>query len=286
MTRRGPDRTGRPYMTGDRDPAMFPPVYQFVRSISTGRDKAIPVILTTQDPCFSLSGKAEIMGFDPETMDRAVLEMIRAERRIAYLAFYYIQSQPNLLEKAMAGMRRDAQELAVRMQDIREEMDVADAADAADADEKLVLGEELKAADERFNRLVLSSLLYPAAVTMENPYLLAFLRTGALNSIKQMTFDVASRCCHHVEIRAEITDKKWLASPIYQDEEGFTVPKMEIREVTAIPMHEDYRDALPHKCRGLYGLQHHVGQGKEMYTKWEGREEATLLSRRKSSRNS
>ena len=279
MRKRGPDRTGRPFMTGDRDPTKYYPVYHFVRTLSSGRDKAIPVLLITQDPDFTISGKAEIMGFDPKLMDRAVLDMIREERRTAFVAFYYLQSKKNFLEKATGDLRKQARELAIRMQDIREELELAG------EEEKLVLEADLQAANQRFGMLVQSSRLYPTAGTTNNPYLQAFLRTGQLNSIKQMTFDIASRCCHHVEVRAKITDEEWLDDPCYQDEDGFTVPKMEILEITATPMHEDYRDALPHVCRGIYGLQHHVGQGKEMYRAWEEFEEATLLSRRRKNKN-
>ena len=273
MPERRSDTIGRCYMTGRRDPTRFPPVYQYVNPQYTlTRDIYIPVFLETQDPEFYLSGKAEILGFDPEPLDRAVLEMIRRERRIACSAFYWLRTNPGLAAENAGRIRRQSRELFARMLVTREEMETAG------MEEKLALAGRMRRDNTLFHRLVMSSRLYPLAMTAENPYLKAFLRTEGMKNTRMMTFEIAARCCSHIEVKAEITDAAWLKRPVYQGEEGFRIPKMEIREITAVPCFAEYREALPVECTRVRSQQLYAARGRRMYREWEGREEATFLS--------
>ena len=220
------------------------------------------------------------MGINPKLIDKAVMRMIREERKIACTAFYYLQTQPRLPEKENTKLKPRARTIFLMMEEINAELQ------SADEEESEVLRRQMLELDEELQELVERSRFYPQAMTLENPYIKEFLRYCKVTSEHMVSYQMAHDLCHHIVVNATITDEAWLADPKYKGDEGFFIPEMKINTITAYPKYSDYRDILPDKFRSKFSTRNLSGKGKELYRKWEGHEEAVLRLKRSKKKKS
>ena len=90
------------------------------------RPRMIPVYLETQDPDFYVSGRTAITGKMSRKFDRAFYAMFREERRKARAAFYFFKTRPELPETERKKMQERSRELFVLMQNLNEEIGLAE----------------------------------------------------------------------------------------------------------------------------------------------------------------
>jgi hypothetical protein len=258
-------KTGRDYIRNKEERSAKPPCYAFVLpEVKPCKQAAIPVILETQDPDFYLSGKAAVTSKMARRFDREFYAMFREERKKARAAFYFFKTRPDLPETERVKMQERSRELFVLMQNLNEEIALAE------DEEKEILIKERANLDDEFHRLVERNRYFDEAITIENPWMRTLLQYNDYDRFSPITHQMVMDICNCIHAKAEITDEAWLAHPIYPDEPGFKIPKMEFTEFTFDVNNRIYRDVLPDMFRSKFTMQNFPGKGKELYREWIG----------------
>ena len=228
------------------------------------RPAMIPAYLETQDPDFYLTGRTAVSTQMAKKLDRAFYAMFREERKKARAAFYFFKTRPDLPEKERVKMQERSRELFVLMQNLNEEIGLAE------GEEKEVLLKNRAELDAEFHRLVERNQHFDVAITIENPWMRTILQYNDNDRFSPITHRMVMELCKCIHVKAEITDEAWLADPVYADEPGFRLPKMEIREIICEPANQLYRDVLPDMFHSKFTMQNFPGKGKELYREWAG----------------
>lgn len=241
------------------------PCYAFaLPGVKVCRMALIPVYLETQDPDFYVSGRTAITGKMSRKFDRAFYAMFREERRKARAAFYFFKTRPELPETERKKMQDRSRELFVLMQNLNEEIGLAE------GDEKETLIKEREELDAEFHRLVERNKHFDEAITINNPWMRTLMRYNDCDRFSPITHQMVMEICKCVYVKAEIVDEEWLAHPVYADEPGFRMPKIEIKEITCEATNQIYRDVLPDMFSSKFTMQNFPGKGKELYREWAG----------------
>ena len=229
-----------------------------VESMETAKNNwryHVRLVLETDYPGLFRVGDLETFpDVSAEDLNYVVAEMIEVEREKARAAFALIQAHPETVEERLAPLRAEACELFDRM---------------GEADEK-----EMAALSARFNFLTDEEQRIRHAYSLQNPWVLTFMRLGS-----SLTHETAVAALDHIKVIATVDDSEWLASPIYpsagrynkgmntvigvetpgtevdRDKDGrkkrkvknliYTEPSLLVTDLVPIPRFYQYRDYLP-----------------------------------------
>lgn len=256
--KKGRKKIGRAVATTPQMAETYRPAYSFVSPGSILRSNSIPVYLTEDDS--EIRGKVEKYGFDPRTFDRALFRMYKKERKKAWTVFYFMKTNPDFYQKEVDSMQERSRKLFIAMQTIEAELL------KAQGEERLKLQKKMLELNRQFHELIENNRLYPIALTMRNPWMIAFLKLSDLKYRDKITQAQAIEFCHHITISATI-DKK-------------TGNKPKIQNVEAYPLYTEYRDVLPHRVGSSYSIHTYSSKGKEIYMEWAESHEISSLSQR------
>ena len=229
-----------------------------VESMETAKNNwryHVRLVLETDYPgLFRVGDLESFPDVSAEDLNYVVAEMIEVEREKARAAFALIQAHPETVEERLAPLRAEACELFDRM---------------GEADEK-----EMAALSARFNFLTDEEQRIRHAYSLQNPWVLTFMRLGS-----SLTHETAVAALDHIKVIATVDDSEWLASPIYpsagrynkgintvigvetpgtevdRDKDGrkkrkvknlvYTEPSLLVTDLVPIPRFYQYRDYLP-----------------------------------------
>ena len=229
-----------------------------VESMETAKNNwryHVRLVLETDYPGLFRVGDLETFpDVSAEDLNYVVAEMIEVEREKARAAFALIQAHPETVEERLAPLRAEACELFDRM---------------GEADEK-----EMAALSARFNFLTDEEQRIRHAYSLQNPWVLTFMRLGS-----SLTHETAVAALDHIKVIATVDDSEWLASPIYpsagrynkgmntvigvetpgtevdRDKDGrkkrrvknrvYTEPSLLVTDLVPIPRFYQYREYLP-----------------------------------------
>lgn len=229
-----------------------------VESMETAKNNwryHVRLVLETDYPGLFRVGDLETFpDVSAEDLNYVVAEMIEVEKIKARAAFNLIQAHPETVEERLAPLRAEACELFDRM---------------GEADEK-----EMAALSARFNFLTDEEQRIRHAYSLQNPWVLTFMRLGS-----SLTHETAVAALDHIKVIATVDDSEWLASPIYpsagrynkgmstvigvetpgtevdRDKDGrkkrrvknlvYTEPSLLVTDLVPIPRFYQYRDYLP-----------------------------------------
>jgi len=229
-----------------------------VESMETAKNNwryHVRLVLETDHPgIFRVGDLESFPDVSAEDMNYVVTEMIEVEREKARTALTLIQAHPEAVEERLAPLRAEACELFDRMEE---------------ADEK-----EMATLSARFNFLTDEEQRIQYAHSLQNPWMLTFMRLG-----DTLTHESAIAALDHVKVIATVDDPDWLQNPVYpsagkynkgmntvigvetpgtevdRDKDGrkrrrvknliYTEPSLLITDLIPVPRFYQYRDYLP-----------------------------------------
>lgn len=229
-----------------------------VESMETAKNNwryHVRLVLETDHPgLFRVGDLESFPDVSAEDLNYVVAEMIEVEKIKARAAFNLIQAHPETMEERLAPLRVEACELFDRMEE---------------ADEK-----EMALLSARFNFLTDEEQRIRHAYSLQNPWVLTFMRLGS-----SLTHETAVAALDHIKVIATVDDSEWLASPIYpsagrynkgmstvigvetpgtevdRDKDGrkkrrvknlvYTEPSLLVTDLVPIPRFYQYRNYLP-----------------------------------------
>ena len=229
-----------------------------VESMETAKNNwryHVRLVLETDHPgIFRVGDLESFPDVSAEDMNYVVTEMIEVEREKARTALTLIQAHPEAVEERLARLRAEACELFDRMEE---------------ADEK-----EMATLSARFNFLTDEEQRIRYAHSLQNPWMLTFMRLG-----DTLTHESAIAALDHVKVIATVDDPDWLQNPVYpsagkynkgmntvigvetpgtevdRDKDGrkrrrvknliYTEPSLLITDLIPVPRFYQYRDYLP-----------------------------------------
>lgn len=242
----------------DMDPQYFYVQAATVENMETAKNNwryHVRLVLQADRPgIFRVGDLKNFPDVSAEDLNYVVSEMIEVEREKARTALTLIQAHPEAVEERLIPLRAEACELFGRMEE-------------ADEDEM----EKLSA---RFNFLTDEEQKIRYAYSLQNPWVLTFMRLGG-----SLTHETAIAALDHIGVIAIVDDPVWLASPVYpsagkynkgmekvigvevpgasvpRDKDGrkkrrvknliYTEPNLLITDLIPVPRFYQYRDYLP-----------------------------------------
>lgn len=242
----------------DMEPQYFYVQPATVESMETAKNNwryHVRLVLQTDHPgLFRVGDLESFPDVSAEDLNYVVAEMIEVEREKARTALTLIQEHPEAVEERLAPLRAEACELFDRM----EEAD----------------GDEMDKLSARFNFLTDEEQRIRYAYSLQNPWVLTFMRLG-----DSLTHETAIAALDHIGVIAMVDDPDWLQNPIYpsagkynrgmgrvigvetpgtevdRDKDGrkkrkvknliYTEPNLLITDLIPVPRFYQYRDYLP-----------------------------------------